>query len=179
MVCESRGGRSHVFRLWLPSFIILENPTLVQTPKPHIQPKITSCLNLIFYLIRPRRLLLVCYCRKWKVAPDLGPVFQNVLTPAPKKNATSSCCNLRIKLFLLIRLCMLLLTGNSWPNQLLLEQAVRSDSKKLPRGSRSGFLYSLRHFGQFSHSSIKTHHNSIHKPTFSEIMTELTFNFFR
>jgi len=38
--------------------------------------------------------------------------------------------------------------------------------------------WSLKHFGHLSHSCSKTHHNSVHWPLFSDILTEMT-NFFR
>jgi len=42
----------------------------------------------------------------------------------------------------------------------------------------SWLFFFLRHFGHLSHNSIKTRRNSIHKPTFSNVMSELIL-FFR
>jgi len=35
-------------------------------------------------------------------------------------------------------------------------------------------FWSLKHFGHLSHSCIKTCHSSVHKPVFSDILTEMT-----
>ena len=41
-----------------------------------------------------------------------------------------------------------------------------------------GFIFSMRHFGNLFHSTIKTRRNRVRQPTFTDIMTEL-IQFFR
>jgi len=60
-------------RIW--KFFKFENPNLVQTPATIDPTKIYPC----FYLRNSHS--ESCYCRKWKVTPDPGPVLHTLLTP--------------------------------------------------------------------------------------------------
>jgi len=72
----------------------LDNSTLVQTPAIFIDPIV---IHRCFYLRNDHT--DSCYCRNWKVTPDPGPGFHNVLTPGadsgPKQSAEYCWSRLR------------------------------------------------------------------------------------
>ena len=63
----------------------------------HWMPSIQLAIFPYFYLRNDQE--DSCYCRKWKVTPDPGPVFRKFLTPGPdpgpKKNVESCRSRLR------------------------------------------------------------------------------------
>jgi len=38
-----------------------------------------------------------CYCRNWKVTPDLGPVFHKIFTPDPVRKKNAESCRKRLR----------------------------------------------------------------------------------
>jgi len=90
---QTKGGRSHFFRLrlhscskifetgsWSGIFFKFENPISVQTPATTDPTEIYQ----YFYLRNDQA--DSSYCQNWKVTTDPGPVFRKFLTPGPGPN---------------------------------------------------------------------------------------------